>query len=548
MNTKNVYRRMNGNGNNIRRQQAPVGMAQPKAVSSPATLSSLLVNTSNDEKSAVESPVNKTVVNSVIGTSDLSTVCETLPVRSCRHSLVNLNENLNLTRCETVINNRFNAIVPTLKKIGTLQNEKEFVSRAQALAIKELGYELPKELLESAWISGVDMQALYASCIFTSLQNSVKQFAENLKGQTEESLDTKSFFLDCGYHCVDITPCSDGRLKGLSKYILRLPLSSLTVRSAYAGSMFNIESNIKHWESVELARIRSGEAALSNFQTHYLKVVIYHYSSSDPTHHGCAAHGSNDRLATESGLDRLCEFREAIENKFCCGASVDILLIGLDTDNDSIRVHVPDSDGELNVHRFVDNVQLYRDTLNLTADQARIKVYDAIDAASEITGWGRGEGRPREGMRKLIVNLLINNLSQIEYVSDLYGGRYPDLGHAERYISVGDGFQELQLRNIAYYAHLNTVEEGAADMDIGIKIFTGLNLSKGLPIPIAIHYKYDAKVPGSRKRTIEKCNRVKNAILNRYQDLAIQNKLVCQMSIQDRPLGSVLEIIKEESI
>ena len=90
-------------------------------------------------------------------------------------------------------------------------------------------------------------------------------------------------------------------------------------------------------------------------------------------------------------------------------------------------------------------------------------------------------------MRKFIANLLEFNLSQIEYVADMYGGTYPDVGHAERYISVGDGFQEVQLRNIAYYAHLDTVEEGAADLDIGIKIFTGLNLKRGLPIPIAVH-------------------------------------------------------------
>ena len=81
---------------------------------------------------------------------------------------------------------------------------------------------------------------------------------------------------------------------------------------------------------------------------------------------------------------------------------------------------------------------------------------------------------------------------------DLHNGQYADIGHAERYISVGDGFEEVQIRNVAYYAHLHTLEEGVADMDVGIKIFKGLNVKHGLPVPVAIHYRYDAGVPGSR--------------------------------------------------
>lgn len=527
---------------NGRHMQAPVGMAQPQRISTPDDNSSApnAINESIDTKTAPGAllPGNTPAVVSPLA-------CETLPVRSCRHPLTDLRANAQLARCEEAIKGRFDAIVPTLKKIGLLQHEKEFTSQAQILATSDLGAELPINLLESAWIDGLDMRALYASCIFGALQNSVAQFAANLRTQGEDTVDAKNFFLDCGYHCVDITPCSDGRLKGLSKYILRLPLSAMTVRNAYAGSLFNVETNIRHWESVELARYRTGIPVSADAGTQYLKVVVYHRSSSDAAHQGCAAHGSNDRVAAEAGLERLHEFREAIENTFCCGASVEILLIGVDTDTDAVRIHVPDSKGELNIFRYVDNAQIYSDTLHLGADQARIAVYDAVSKSSEADGWGAGEGQPGEGMRKLIVNLLINNLSQIEYVGDLHEGRYPDIGHAERYISVGDGFQEVQLRNLAYYAHLHTVEEGAADLDIGIKIFTGLNLAKGLPVPIAIHYRYDSKVPGSRQRMEEKCRRVKAAILDRYKNLAAQENLVCQMSLQDRPLGSALEIIDE---
>lgn len=529
MNRRNTFRKKTVNGSN-RYRRAPVGLAQHRAVAAVVKSSLPATEQENTDAAPVAAPL----------------ACATLPLRSCQHPLTDLRANAQLARSEEAIKVHFEAIVPTLKKLANLQHEKDFVAQAQVLAGNELGYELPDSLLSSAWLNGLDMRAMYAHCIFGALRNAVEQFSENLRRQAEDTVDAQGFFLDCGFHCVDITPCSDGRLKGLSKYILRLPLTALTVRNAYAGALFNVEANIRHWESVELARFRTGEPVSADAGTHYLKVVVYHRSSSDPAHQGCAAHGSNDHLSAEAGLARLREFREAIENSFCCGASIDILLIGVDTDTDAIRVHIPDSKGELNAFRFVDNADLYRDTLNLGADSARIAIYDAINKVSETDGWSAGAGQPQEGMRKLIVNLLINNLSQIEYVSDLYEGRYPDIGHAERYISVGDGFQEVQLRNLAYYAHLHTVEEGIADLDIGIKIFTGLNLAKGLPVPVAIHYRYDSKVPGSRQRMEEKCRRVKAAILHCYADLATQKLLICQMSLQDRPLGSALEIIDEE--
>lgn len=535
MNTKNALRRRTANDLS-RFSQAPVGMAQRHEMPALKSAQPAPVDTAQ-VATQPKTPVPAAAVEAI--------ACDTLPVRSCRHPLTDLRTNAQLAHCEEAIKGRFEAIVPTLKKLANLQHESDFVAHAQTLANNELGYPLPDSLLKNAWLNGLDMQSMYAHCIFGALRNSVDQFAENLRTQAEDTLDTQSFFLDCGFHCVDITPCSDGRLKGLSKYILRLPLSALTVRNAYAGALFNVEANIRHWESVELARFRTGIPVAADAGTNYLKVVVYHRSSSDPSHQGCAAHGSNDRVSAEAGLARLHEFQQAIENSFCCGASVDILLIGVDTDTDAIRVHIPDSKGELNVFRYVDNAQIYHDTLNHSVDNARIAVYDAVNKSSEADGWSAGEGQPQEGLRRLINNLLINNLSQIEYVSDLYEGRYPDIGHAERYISVGDGFQEVQLRNLAYYAHLHTVEEGAADLDIGIKIFTGLNLANGLPIPIAIHYRYNSKVPGSRQRMVEKCQRVKAAIENRYPDLSTQKKLICQMSLQDQPLGSALEIIDE---
>lgn len=521
MNTRNAYdirARRSGSGQDEAQHAAPVGLAVPTA------------------EPQMVAEVAETIPHPA---------CDSLPQASCRHPLTDGYTNARLAHCEDAVKGRFEAIVPALRSIAGFSPGAGFLQSAQHVAQEKLGYSLPQNLLENAWVNGPDMRALFAHCTFSALKASAAQFVDDLNKQLEKVEDTRNFFLDCGYHAVDISPCADGRLKGLTRYILRLPLSSFTRRKAYAGALFDVETDVRHWESTELRRFREGVPTTVDSGTRYLKVAVYHTSSSDAAHEGCAAHGSNEHKALEAALERLNQFRQAIENAFCCGASTDILLIGVDTDTDAIKVHVPDANGDLSAHRIIENATLYRDTRNLSADAARLAVHEAISTACRQQGWGAGEGEPHEGMRRLIANLLINNLSQIEYVSDLYGGRYPDIGHAERYISVGDGFEEVQMRNVAYYAHLHTLEEGAADMDVGIKIFKMLNVKNGLPIPVAIHYRYDARVPGSRERTVAKAERIRTAILDRYPKLDQQGMLFCHLSVQDLPTGSPIETVEE---
>ena len=87
-------------------------------------------------------------------------------------------------------------------------------------------------------------------------------------------------------------------------------------------------------------------------------------------HQGCAAHGSNDELAASEGLTRLLDFREAVENSFCCGASVDLLLIGIDTDTDAIRVHTPSKTNEVDLKSWVCANEIYKETQFLNAEEA----------------------------------------------------------------------------------------------------------------------------------------------------------------------------------
>ncbi|MCE5393892.1 MAG: carboxysome shell carbonic anhydrase [Acidithiobacillus sp.] len=487
---------------------------------------------------AVEAPVDQA------GQSATHPACPSLPSQGCRHALVNRLENQRLARFEEEIKGKFDAIEPFLQKLAGYPAGPDFPEIAQRLAMEQLGYALPEKLLHMAWVRGPDMRGLFAAATFSAVHAGVERFAERIRNELQAGENIDAFLVDCGFHAVNISACADGRLKGLFSYILRLPAGRLLRWSAFAGTLFDIDRDVEDWQAAELLRYREGFPCTADVPSRYLKIAVYHGSSLDPTHEGCAAHGSNESKAIEAALQRLEDFRQAIENAFCCGASTDLLLIGVDTDTDAIRIHVPDSRGNLNAYRYVDSAVLYRETLGLDADRARLAVYEAIRAAAETTGWGQGEGMPHDGMRRLIATLLINNFSQIEYVAERFGGWYPDRGHAERFINVGDGLQELQLRNLSYYAHLSTVEEGANDLDVGIKIFTHLLVERGLPIPMFLHYRYDSRVPGDRERVVSKIQRVAAAIRQRYHVLDQEGLLYLQGSLKDLPLGSVLEEVK----
>ena len=51
------------------------------------------------------------------------------------------------------------------------------------------------------------------------------------------------------------------------------------------------------------------------------------------------------------------------------------------------------------------------------------------------------------------------------------------------------------------------------------------------------------RVPGSRERTVERCQRIKAAIESRYSELARQGLLVSGMTVQDKQPGSPIELI-----
>ena len=449
------------------------------------------------------------------------------------HVLCREQENARLYEYERRAKAAFDAIVPTLKRVAALQHEQGFEANAQNIARAELGFELPHDILADAWVEQLDMRRLFAWCVFATYRRYCDEFfgADPLAADNAGEFD--AFLQSCGFHTLDISPCADGRLAHVSRYVLRLPHRAVR-RKSYAGALFDIEDSLQKWVEVEMLRFREGRPNTADEPTRYLKAVVYHYSSVDPEHEGCAAHGSDTARAAAAGLERLLGFQQAIENSFCCGASIDLLLIGLDTDTDAIRVHVPDGEGVIDLERHIDALSLFESSAHMPAAQAFRAIGEALLALSPDIA---------PGMARLIEHLIENNFSQIAYVRRYHGEHYNDIGHAERFIGAGVGFEEIQLRNLMYFAYLDTVEEATQDLDVGIRIFSGLNVRHGLPVPVVVRFDYHGQVPGARERAAEHCRRVSDALQTRYADLAARGLLHVLQVVRDCKADAPIEVL-----
>jgi len=451
------------------------------------------------------------------------------------HGLTNAQENTRLYAYESSVRESFDNIVPTLKQISALQHEENFEQQAQQLARTQLGFELPERLLSDAWVDQLDMRSLFAWSVFETYHRFCDEvFTRDPLDHNGGNENFQEFIQECGFHMVDVSPCADGRLAHVIRYVLRMPYKEVRRRS-YAGAMFDIEDSMEKWVKTELHRFREGKPNTTDAATRYLKTVVYHHSSVDPSHQGCAAHGSDTEKAAQGGLERLMGFQQAVQNTHCCGASIDCLLIGMDTDTDGIRIHMPDASGKIDLENYVDSLEVFDTTANMSANDAEQWIADHIKQ--------KGGNELTDGMARFMSYLLKNNMSQVEYVRSYYGGCYEDIGHAEKFIGAGIGFEEIQLRNLTFFSYLNTVEEAATDLDVGISIFTGLNVSRGLPVPIVVRYDYHGNVPGARERAEEHCQRVANALHNRYSELTNRGLLHTLQVVRDINGAGQIEIL-----
>lgn len=458
-----------------------------------------------------------------------SAICVPGQGRSCVHSLVDQDLNAALRRYEQTIQGRFAAIEEVLRTLSAAQHDRDFVQQAQAMAEQRLGFRWPEEMLDHAWVSGVDMAALYAHATFQVIGQCVQRVDSDQAPWRNRLPVQPGLLRECGYHTVDISPCADGRLQGLLPFILRTAPGEGVMLKAYAGALFDIENDVTDWCQRRLERnVIAGDSGLD-----YLKVAVYHFSSSSACDQGCAAHGSRDDVAMAAAIGRLQGLRQAVAEQFGAHLAPDVMLLGLDTDVDAIRIHLPDAQGRLHPDRFLDSASLYRETVGMENQRALSHIDRAVAGHAHDLG-GLGSPPRSQGMQALARAWLVANLSQIEYVIEHHAGRYAVIGHDEHFVCAGEMLGELQLRNQFYFSHLDTVEEGAHDMDVGVKIFTGLNIRRGLPLPVLVHFSYSSAVPGSRERAVQRGRRVAAAIAARYPELRMRGLLHCEVAISDR--------------
>jgi carboxysome shell carbonic anhydrase len=438
-----------------------------------------------------------------------------------RHPLSDERVSTELARRAVEIDAAFEAIEPVLRALVPLQFEDGFAQRARAQLQRELGVDAAPELFEATWSRPLDVRALTAHCVLATFRRLADRPHGRSAAPNADGEDAQTIIGRWGFHAIDITPCADGRLAGVVDYILRVPPAVVISRSSFAGAMFDVEAALAQWESVELRRWRKGVPNAASEPTRYLKLGVYHYSSADPARQGCAAHGSDRDRAARALLERLEQLQAAVEATHCCGAAIGALLVGVDTDTDAIRMHVPDANGRMAIDRIVDNAALYEATLPLPREAAKDAIRDAVAACAGVDPFDPAT----EGMRWLCGYLLKNNIGQIEAVRTAYGGPYPDAGHTERLIVVGDPIDGVQLRNLAFAAQMETVEEGASDLDIGVRILEGLTRPRDLAVPILAHLNYDARIPGARERANRRAGRLRDAIEARYGELAAAGRL-----------------------
>ena len=307
------------------------------------------------------------------------------------HPFTLTKENAYLYEYESRSKASFDKIEPVLRELAQYQHDSDFVNKAKDLGRKLLNLDLPEHLLENTWVAPLDMRALYAWCVFKTF----KKFADEFYGVKplvqDADVDFQRYIESCGFHTIDVSPCADGRLAHTIRYVLRLPHKGVR-RKSFAGAMFDIEDSLQKWIETEHRRLSESLPNSASEATRYLKVAVYHYSSSLPDVEGCAAHGSDETKAAQGAMSRLLDFQQGVENSFCCGASIDLMLIGIDTDNDAIRIHFPDVNGHPIEGDYVDVRDVYDATRYCHLSEAEQAICELIEEKSPASSTAYNEG------------------------------------------------------------------------------------------------------------------------------------------------------------
>jgi carboxysome shell carbonic anhydrase len=462
----------------------------------------------------------------------------TTPSWTAGHPLADLAISSALKERADEIQGAFAAIEPALKELARRQFEDNFAATASQYLEQRLGIRVPLELLAVSWAAPLDIKCLYAFSVLATFCRLIERHLDRDLARLFEGESAEELIQRFGFHAIDVTPCADGRLSGVIDYILRVPPAVVAFRKSYAGAMFDVEESLRHWETIELRRFRDARPNAASAATRYLKIGVYHFSSVDPRHEGCAAHGSDDSRAAGALLERLRQFEQAVQSTQDGEARVATLLVGVDTDTDAIRVHIPDAHGQMSIDRFLDNRLLYELTQDLSREEGkqaiREKVADCMGVATDDAA--------SEGMRWFCGYLLKNNLAQVDAVRRWHGANYADRGHTEQLIVIGDAVDDVQLRNLAFQAQMDTIEEGAPDLDVGVRILRALHEPRGLAVPVLVHIRFDPRIPGARERAELRAERLRTAVETRFASLVGRCALQVQAVVRAGDTGALYSL------
>ncbi|MEJ5231104.1 MAG: carboxysome shell carbonic anhydrase [Geminicoccaceae bacterium] len=445
-----------------------------------------------------------------------------------------------LARRAEEIDRAFAAIEPVLVTLAPRQFEPGFAERAAAEIASVLGVGVEPARLEATWNRPLDMVALQASLVLRTFARLVERTAARPPA-VEEGEPVAEIVRHFGFHGVDVSTCADGRLGGLLDHVLRVPPAIVVARKSFAGAMFDVEEAIARFERVELGRWREGRPNPASEPTRYLKLGVYHFSSLDPQHEGCAAHGSDERRAAAALLARLRDFAEAVARRHGEAARPAILLVGVDTDTDSIRVHVPDPAGEIDLDRYLSSAELHAATRDLPRAEAKEEIRRRVAASIGVAP----DDPATEGMRWFCGYLLKNNVAQVDAVLTRFAGPYPDRGHEERLIVVGDPIDDVQLRNLAFQAQMRSIEEGEGDVEVGIRILGGRLGPAGLAVPVLVLQTFDDALPGAAERAADRAALMLRALERRFPAAAGAPRVVAEAAIRANTGGPLRFLSRE---
>jgi hypothetical protein len=155
-------------------------------------------------------------------------------------------ENQRLGAYETRVKNSFDQVIPLVRDLVSKQFDVDFVECASEQIRDLLGCEPPRELLQHAWTGQLDVKALVSHLTLSVYLQFVADAIQTRPLAHRGCEAFQRFLIECGYHRFDITPCADGRMAHVIRYVLRLP-AELVRRKAYAGAVFEIEDNLAKW-------------------------------------------------------------------------------------------------------------------------------------------------------------------------------------------------------------------------------------------------------------------------------------------------------------